>query len=157
MLRCTRGADLGPLVAPALSQQTNGCFLTGSTYLPPAVWRRALQGLNAGPALLAGVTHPRQWVWHSWLTLRARLCWLGIVFTSVDAASSCGTRGANLGPLVAPSLNQKKKLQCYWRFSNVVLLQLYGFVSRVLQLRQYEGPSSAKSTHTMEVVHTKRD
>ena len=84
VLHCTRGADLGPLVAPAPSQQTNELFYTGFTFLRP--YGGGLYKVGARPALLAGVTHPRQWVWHSWLTLRARLCLSGVAFTSVDVA-----------------------------------------------------------------------
>ena len=103
MLHYTRGADLGLLVAPAPSQQTNKLFFAGFTFL--WLYGRGLYKVGAQPALLAGVTHPWQWIWHSQLTLHTQLCLSGNVlcqWMSCHHVLLC-TKEANLGLLVAPA------------------------------------------------------
>lgn len=62
--------------------KTNELILTAFAFLQ--LYGRGLYKVDAWPALLAGITYSQQWVWHLWLTICAQLCWLGIVFMSVD-------------------------------------------------------------------------
>ena len=82
-------------------------FFAGFTFL--WLYGRGLYKVGAQPALLAGITHPWQWIWHLQLTLHTQLCLSDNAFMPVDVMSSCTAlyQGGQPWPAGCTSLSQQ--------------------------------------------------